>query len=240
MVNKRFGPVLAVASTLAGGGCGDEKPDEEQHEVIVVGAGVAGLTTARWLADAGHEVVVLEARDRVGGRVFGADLGGVRVDMGAAWLIGADPTLNPVAAWLVDHGFTTSPAEFGPAIYDAAATEWIGAFELDAAGRDYLAFTRAMPELREALGPGASVGDGITTFLDAGTEAPRSVAEFAVTQGMVETQYAAPTEAISLEFFLEEGRFPGSQDLPDDGFATSLVDSLAEGVDVRLEHGVTG
>ena len=40
------------------------------HDVIVIGAGLAGLRCATDLAAAGHDVVVLEARDRVGGRVW--------------------------------------------------------------------------------------------------------------------------------------------------------------------------
>ena len=41
----------------------------DHFDTIVVGAGVAGLTAARLLTRAGQRVVVLEARDRVGGRV---------------------------------------------------------------------------------------------------------------------------------------------------------------------------
>src|SRR5947199_6473737 len=45
-------------------------------DVVVVGGGFAGLTAARQVAHAGHSVVVLEARDRVGGRVWNHHLGG--------------------------------------------------------------------------------------------------------------------------------------------------------------------
>jgi monoamine oxidase len=55
--------------------------------VVVVGAGLAGLTAAVDLAEAGAEVTVLEARDRVGGRMHGVALSeGVVVDGGAAYL----------------------------------------------------------------------------------------------------------------------------------------------------------
>ena len=43
---------------------------------MVVGAGFAGLTAARDIAAAGRSVVVVEARDRVGGRVWNHELGG--------------------------------------------------------------------------------------------------------------------------------------------------------------------
>ena len=43
---------------------------EHVHDVIVVGAGVSGLSAAKVLADKGADVLVLEARDRVGGRTW--------------------------------------------------------------------------------------------------------------------------------------------------------------------------
>lgn len=45
-------------------------PDESSHDVIVIGAGAAGLAASKDLADAGRRVLLLEARDRVGGRVW--------------------------------------------------------------------------------------------------------------------------------------------------------------------------
>lgn len=54
-------------------------------DVVVVGAGVAGLVAAHSLEAKGLDVWVLEARDRVGGRVLGAKLAGTTVELGGTW-----------------------------------------------------------------------------------------------------------------------------------------------------------
>lgn len=56
-----------------------------EADVCVVGAGFAGLTAARELSRQGKSVVVLEARDRVGGRIWTETVDGVRIDRGGAW-----------------------------------------------------------------------------------------------------------------------------------------------------------
>jgi monoamine oxidase len=59
----------------------------ELHDVIVIGAGYAGLTAAHTLQQANKKILILEARDRVGGRVYTKTLAdGNYIDLGGAWI----------------------------------------------------------------------------------------------------------------------------------------------------------
>jgi monoamine oxidase len=53
------------------------------HDVIVVGAGSAGLYATKNLINDGYDVLIIEATDRIGGRVYSKTLGDMRVQMGA-------------------------------------------------------------------------------------------------------------------------------------------------------------
>ncbi|KAF7627906.1 hypothetical protein F9C07_2058212 [Aspergillus flavus] len=55
-------------------------------DVVVLGAGYAGLTACRDLTLAGYEVLMLEARDRLGGRTYTADVDGHLYEMGGTWI----------------------------------------------------------------------------------------------------------------------------------------------------------
>jgi lysine-specific histone demethylase 1B len=58
------------------------------YDTIILGAGWAGAVAARELARAGHSVLVLEARNRVGGRAQTWTGGGAVVDVGCSWIHG--------------------------------------------------------------------------------------------------------------------------------------------------------
>jgi monoamine oxidase len=81
--------------------------DTLEADVVVVGAGLAGLAAARAVKDAGASVVVLEARDRVGGRTLNHDLGGGKVvELGGQWV---GPTQHRLLALADELGVERFP-----------------------------------------------------------------------------------------------------------------------------------
>jgi monoamine oxidase len=62
-----------------------------EHDVVVVGAGFAGLTAARELSRRGHSVLVLEARDRIGGRTWTTERLGRTLELGGTWVHWTQP-----------------------------------------------------------------------------------------------------------------------------------------------------
>ena len=71
-------PGISAAATSA--------PETHRVDVIVVGAGMSGLAAARSLIRQGKKVAILEARDRVGGRVKAGKLAGHTIDLGGMWV----------------------------------------------------------------------------------------------------------------------------------------------------------
>jgi monoamine oxidase len=84
-----------------------EAPGTRDADLVVVGAGLAGLAAAREAVAAGCSVLVLEARDRVGGRVLNEDIGGGEiVEVGGQWI---GPTQDRIAAIAREVGVDTFP-----------------------------------------------------------------------------------------------------------------------------------
>jgi monoamine oxidase len=99
-----FGPPLRAATPV---------PD-----VLVVGAGAAGLTAARELAASKIPTIVLEARDRIGGRAFTESSLGTDWDRGASWLRSA--SVNPWMDYARQNGFDVVPDNDARRVYDGA------------------------------------------------------------------------------------------------------------------------
>jgi len=75
--------------------------------VVVVGAGMAGVAAARGLVERGCSVTVVEARERLGGRIWTDRSWGIPVDLGVSFINGSDK--NPIAELAASLGLRTAP-----------------------------------------------------------------------------------------------------------------------------------
>ncbi len=95
--------------------------DDTTHDVIIVGAGSAGLYAAKTLIEDGYNVLIIEATDRIGGRVYSHTLGDTRIELGAEEHYGKRGG-NPV--WSAIRG------EYGPSVY-VDAYQGLEAYSMD-------------------------------------------------------------------------------------------------------------
>src|SRR3954454_14109827 len=98
------GAVAAAPATAVG----KHTRPRRKADIIVVGAGLAGLTAARKIRAAGKSVIVMEAQKRVGGRTLNEDIGGGEgADLGGTFI---GPTQDHIAALVKELGINTFPA----------------------------------------------------------------------------------------------------------------------------------
>ena len=99
-------PASLLASSYWATACQTENGiNPTDKTVVVIGAGIAGLAAAKKLQEVGFKVSVLEAQDRVGGRVRTNRSLGIPFDEGASWIHGIDG--NPITALAQKAGMTT-------------------------------------------------------------------------------------------------------------------------------------
>jgi monoamine oxidase len=211
-----------------------------RERVLVIGAGMAGLVAARLLRDSGCDVTVLEARSRIGGRVWTDHSLGVPIDLGGSWIHGADD--NPLTEWcaalgveLIETASTRRLIERGGAALgsdaDVRRRAWRGHAALAAALR--LAVRRSRKLTASGKPRAVSLADAAEGLL----RAPwlplfdRRVLAHLVSTG--EGVQGAPANRLAVEEWFPSEAYKVNA-MPRGGFGR-LLDDAARDADIRLD-----
>lgn len=193
------------------------------QSVLVVGAGVAGLRAAGVLARAGRTVTVVEARDRVGGRLWTDYSTGAPLEKGAAWVHGVKG--NPLVDVVKAAGLSLVTTDYD----DAVARDFVTGKPArlgDAEGQlwehvSVIGKTKP-PKARSAAKALRQLG-----------WSPDTPARKAVEHSEFDLEYGLPPSRLGAQALWEGKAYRGVDQLVQGGYM-KVAEHLAQGLDVRL------
>lgn len=200
--------------------------------VVVVGAGMAGLAAARQLRSAGVAVTVIEARNRIGGRIHTVRSWPRPVDLGASWIHGA--RTNPLTRLAAEAGAKTAKTSYqsGEVLIDPSLRS-AGLRDTNANRWDDL-FKKALDAASE-LDNDISVQSAIDRVTPSTLSAPQRADLAFHLVGMFSTEWGADPSVLSA-WSVDEGRDyadEGEDVLFPDGY-DRIPKYLATGTTIRL------
>ncbi|RLK52627.1 flavin monoamine oxidase family protein [Microbacterium telephonicum] len=213
-----------------------------QIDTIVVGAGVAGLTVARLLRGRGRTVMVLEARDRIGGRTHTERRGGQITDLGASWIHGI--TDSPLAAAAAAFGMPTIEFTVGsyqpggrPIRYFGPEGTRLTDAEQQAFVDDVRTVDGLLAAAVAASAPGTSYDTACERALEsAGWDAERTERVREFLRHRSEEQYGVHSTLLDAHG-LDDDQVDGDEVVFPRGY-DELAAHLAQDLDIRLGHEV--
>ncbi|WP_314000047.1 FAD-dependent oxidoreductase [uncultured Paenibacillus sp.] len=211
-----------------------------EEQIIVVGAGIAGLGAARLLVDAGRRVTVLEARARIGGRIrTDRSLDGLPLDTGASWIHGIID--NPIYALAEALKIETKATDYDSIVLFDSRGQIMSEPEV----KHVNALLDKVMQGAKNLSIAADEGKSLAARLhharkETGIEGhdERIKLNYAV-RARIEQEYAADVEQLSGQWWERNGKCKGKDVLFPGGY-DQIVRYLAEGLDIRLQEPVTG
>ncbi|MEY4171456.1 MAG: hypothetical protein RLZ94_2529 [Actinomycetota bacterium] len=194
---------------------------------IVIGAGMAGASAASDLRAAGVDVTVLEARDRVGGRIHSDEAWGAPVELGAAWIHALRG--NPLVPLAQESGLALVPTNYDDAIArDTVTGRRSTAAESRASTLEGLIgrLERAWPPVDTSVGAWLASQGWSASRLDRWAEAVE-----------ITEEYGLDPRRLGVRATEEGADYRGGDAMVAGGYVT-IVDDLLAGSDVRLSTAV--
>lgn len=204
-------------------------------KVLVLGAGIAGIGAARELADYGFSVTVLEARKRIGGRMWTDHSLGGPVDLGAAWLEG--PRGNPVKALCRRAGVKARRSDYDNTVLYDSDGALLPDNQYDFVEGEYERLIARMGRARYTYRRDVPVSVILEDMIR--DRRYSSEQERLVRWGIQEmvNEAAADLDCLSSYWTEQDEEFSGGDFLVHTGY-DEVPKALAKGLDVRLDHQV--
>ncbi|CAK7346625.1 unnamed protein product [Dovyalis caffra] len=218
--------------------------------VIVIGGGIAGVAAARALHDASFQVVLLESRDRLGGRVYTDFSFGFPVDLGASWLHGVCKE-NPLAPLIGRLGLPLYRTSGDNSVLYDHDLESYALFDVDGnqvpqelvtkVGEAFENILKETDKVRLENNEDMSILRAFSIVFERRPDLRLEGLAHKVLQWYLcrmEGWFAADSETISLKCWDQEELLPGGHGLMVRGYLP-VINTLAKGLDIRLGHRVT-
>lgn len=201
-----------------------------KKRIIVIGAGLAGLAAAKSLQAQGHEVVVLEGRARIGGRIWtSTKWADMPLDLGATWIHGVTGNpLTTLAQTLKAKQFATS--------YDNSICYNTSGKALSSAEEAALEKLRkqVFQAIKQAQNQASdsSVRAAVDSLFISSTPANQRLINF-ILSGNIEQEYAGSASKLSAYWYDAAKAFQGQDALFAQGFRL-ITNYLAQGLNIKL------
>ncbi|MBD2578888.1 FAD-dependent oxidoreductase [Oscillatoria sp. FACHB-1406] len=226
---RRF--ILGTSALLLSSACSRMfSPAKESLPVLVVGAGIAGLAAAKRLREEGLRVIVLEGRDRVGGRIHTDRSLGIPLDLGAAWIHGIEG--NPLVKLAREAGAKTFVTEDDSwEIYDRAGKPFTAA-EIARSEQKYENLLDRVSALATDLETDISVAEAIRRIDAKALTAPLMQYQLG---GYLEFDMGCPLEKLSAQTWDNDEAFSGKEVIFPGGY-DAVTNYLARDTEIQTQQ----